>query len=213
MALPAGVPEGILVAVVGGAIALVVRSVRRRKAFVASAPADELPDLSTEIRFRATVRRLWRDAGSGLPMAEIDFAGRKLVVCPVDQAQNAARWAALPGKAADLGLYGLATLAPGGVDAMRDRIVDFDSSVKSPDMSALVRQGEVPCDYVVIGRLLSSRAAEWGEMALDFWRMQVVVAATRGVVLEVAVPCESGTGLVPETMAHGSVRLFAYLAE
>jgi hypothetical protein len=213
MALPAGVPEGILLAVVGGAVALVVRSIRRRKAFVRTVSEDELPDLSTGIRFRVVVRRTWHDAVSGLPMAEIEFSGRKLVVCPVDQRQNGLRWTSLAGKSADLGLYGLATLAPGGADAMRDQIKDFDTSVKSADMSALVRQGEVPCDYVTIGRLLSKRETAWGEMPLDFWRMQCVFAAERGVVFEVAVPRGPDVGLVEGGMAHGSVRLFAYLAD
>jgi len=213
MALPAGVPEAILLLVVGGAVALVVRPVRRRKAFVRAVPEDELPDLTTEIRFRVVVRRTWHDAVSGLPLAEIEFSGRKLVVCPVDQRQNGVRWTSLAGKPADLGLYGLATLAPGGADAMRDQIKDFDTAVKSSNMSALVRHGDVSCDYVVIGRLLSKRETAWGDMPLDFWRMQCVFAAERGVVFEVAVPRGPEAGLAEGEMAHGSVRLFAYLAD
>lgn len=214
MALPSGVGEGLLLLIVGGGFALVWRSIRRRKAFASALADSELPNVATDIRFRVRARRLWRDSASGLPLAEVDFAGRKLVVCPVDHERNAGRWGLSAGKAIDIALFGLATLKPGGADAMRGQIRDFDESVSSPDVSVLIRQGETPCDYVLIGRLLSSRQSDWDGMALTVWRVQCVFTAENGVVFEASVPTEgSDPGLVAGAMAHGSVRLFAYLAD
>lgn len=213
MTLPPGVPEGLLFVVIAGGMALVVRSVRRRRQFVTAAPVDELPDLITESRLRVRVRRLWRDAGSGLPMVESEHRGRRLVFCAVDQGSASAGWSAAIGKERDAALYGLATLAVGGAEAMRDRIRNADQLEMGADFSVLVHEGQHPNDYVVIGRALDRRAAAWGEMALDVWRVRCALGKEDFLVLDLAVP-SGGLDIPPEgAMVHGSVRLFGYGVE
>ncbi|MFM7322327.1 MAG: hypothetical protein ACKO5K_12505 [Armatimonadota bacterium] len=210
MTLPAGIPEGLLFAVLAGGVALVVRSVRRRRQFVAAAPVDELPDLTTESRLRMRVRRLWRDSGSGMPMVEAEHRGRRLVFCAVDQGSASAGWSAAIGKERDVAVYGLATLAPGGAEAMRDRIRNADKLQMGADFSALVHEGQHPNDYVVIGRALDRRDAAWGEMSLDVWRVRCAIGSEDFLVLDLAVPA-GGEGVPPEGgMVHGSARLFGY---
>lgn len=212
MALPPGVLEGALLAVLAGAGALVVRSVRRRRAFLKAASDSELPDLRTEVRLRVTVRRLWQDPQQQLPLVEVSLDRRRFVLCPVDHGEKADAWGALVGKEAQIALYGLATLAPGGAEAMRDRIKDADTLDLTPDFVTLVHEGQFPNDYVVIGRTLSRRDAAWGEMALDLWRVQCVRAPDLTLVLEMGTPHEGAPALSEGGMAHGSVRLFGYLA-
>lgn len=212
MGLPPGLPEGALLAVLVGAGALVVRSVRRRRAFLKAASDTDLPDLETEIRLRVQVRRLWQDPQQQVPLVEVSLDRRRFVFCPVDHAARSAEWGAQVGKEVEIGLYGLATLAPGGAEAMRDRIKDADQLELGPDFVTLVREGQFPNDFVVIGRVLSVRDAAWGSMPLRVYRVQCVHAQDLTLVLEMGVPRDDGPVLEDGAMTHGSVRLFGYLA-
>ena len=201
----------VLLVVLGGMGALVARSLRRRKDFLQAVTPDgtELPDLQTEQRLTATLRRLWRDAQQGLPLVEAGTETLKLVFCPTDHAASAERYKTGIGKPAELALFGLATLAPGGIEAIRHQIVDADKHALSAQTVLLLRQGQFDNDYVVVCRLLSQRPAIWGELALTVWRAQVQEQGGQPLVIELAVPQE--TDLTENTFAHGSVRLFGYL--
>lgn len=201
-----------LLLILGGFGALVARSLKRRKDFltVGAAAASDLPDLVTDQRLAGTLRRLWRDPQEGLPLAELAVESQRLIVCTTDQAAHAERYKTLVSKPCELALYGLATLAPGGAEAMRDLLRDAD---KLPaDTLALVRQGQLENDYVVICRILSHRTATWGELALTVYKAQVVASEVLNLTLELAVPnSENATPLPDNSLAHGSVRLFGYL--
>ena len=201
-----------LLLVLGGFGALVARSLKRRKEFltVGAADASELPDLVTELRLAGTLRRLWRDPQEGLPLAELGVGSQRLIVCTTDQAAHAERYKAAVSKPCALALYGLATLAPGGADAMRDLLRDADKL--SADTLALVRQGKLENDYVVICRILSHRTATWGELPLTVYRAQVVKSDALTLTMELAVPNSENSAPLPDnSLAHGSVRLFGYL--
>lgn len=202
----------VLVLILGGFGALVARSLKRRKDFLTtvSAAASELPDLITEQRIGGILRRLWRDPQEGLPLAELAVNSHRFILCTTDQSTHAERYKTLVSKPCELALYGLATLAPGGADAMRDLLRDSD---KLPaDTLALVRQGKLGNDYVVICRILSHRIAAWGELPLMVYRAQVIASDSLNLILELAVPSSDNTAPLPEnSLAHGSVRLFGYL--
>ena len=201
-----------LLLILGGFGALVARSLKRRKDFLTtvSAAASELPDLVTDQRFDGTLRRLWRDPQEGLPLAELAVESHRFILCTTDQSTHAERYKALVSKPCELALYGLATLAPGGADAMRNQLRDSD---KLPtDTLALVRQGQLENDYVVICRLLSHRTATWGQLELIVYTAQVVKSESLNLTLELAAPNSENTLPLPDnSLAHGSVRLFGYL--
>lgn len=202
----------VLLLVLGGFGALVARSVKRRKDFLTSPLLGEaeLPDLVTDQRVTGTLRRLWRDPKQGLPLAELGLAGRNLPFCATDLATEGERYKTAVGKPTTLALYGLATLAPGGIEAMKEQIRDAD---KVPaDSVLLVREGELENDYVVICRLLSQREALWGELPLVVYRAQVLRSPELSLELELAVVRQDGDTTLPNnSLAHGSVRLFGYL--
>jgi hypothetical protein len=201
-----------LLLVLGGFAALVGRSIKRRKEFLATVTTDasELPDLATELRLTGTLRRLWRDTQEGLPLAELGVGSRKFIFCTTDQAAHGERYKTLIGKPVEVALYGLATLAPGGAEAMREQLRDADKV--APDTVALVHTGQLENDYVVIGRLLSQRPDAWGELPLVVYRAQVLRTDELTLVLELAVPTPHDTVPLPaSSLAHGSVRLFGYL--
>lgn len=202
----------VLLVVLGGFGALVARSLRRRKDFIqAVTPEDtELPDLTTEQRVALTLRRLWRDAQQGLPLVEGagDVVG-KVVFCPTDHALKAESYKTGIGKSAEVALFALATLAPGGIEAMKDQIVDADKQALHPDTVTLVHQGQFDNDYVVICRILRVREATWGELSLVVYLAQV----REGMQLELAVPNDPTQPFLTEgSLAHGSARLFGYLS-
>ncbi|WP_395091999.1 hypothetical protein [Armatimonas sp.] len=201
-----------LLLVLGGFGALVVRSVKRRKAFLSTVTSDsaELPDLRTELRLTGTLRRLWRDPQEGLPLAELGVGSQRFVFCTTDQAIHGERYKAAIGKTIEVALYGLATLAPGGVEAMQEQLRDADKV--PPDTVTLVHEGQLENDYVVIGRLLSQRSDTWGELPLAVYRAQVLHTSELTLVLELAVPSPQDAAPLPaNSLAHGSVRLFGYL--
>jgi hypothetical protein len=201
-----------LLLVLGGFGALVARSLKRRKEFltVGAADASELPDLLTDVRLTGVLRRLWRDPQEGLPLAELAVGSQRLIVCTTDQVTQAARYKAIVSKSCELALYGLATLAAGGAEAMREQLRDADTL--TPDTLALVRQGKLENDYVVICKILSHRTAMWDELPLIVYKAQVVKSDTLNLVLELAVPSPENAAPLPDSsLAHGSVRLFGYL--
>lgn len=209
--LPSEILPFLLLAVLVGAAALVLRSVRRRRAFLKASSDAEMPDLVTELRLTGTLRRLFRETAEGLPLAELGIGRHRLIFCPTDHDANAQRYRERLGKSAEVALYGLASLEPGGVEAMREQVRNADSL--SPETVALVHEGQLPNDYVAIGRVLSARDDRWGEMALTVYRLQIVRTDDMTLVLEVAVPKTEGAAPLPEkTLAHGPVRLFGYLA-
>ena len=198
--------------ILGSFGALVVRSVKRRKAFLTAVTSDNsvLPDLNTELRLSGTLRRLWRDTREGLPLAELGVGSRRFVFCTTDQEANLERYRLAVGNPVEVALYGLATLAPGGAEAMHEQLRDADKV--PPDTVTLVHEGQLENDYVVIGRVLSRRSDTWGELPLVVYRTQVFRTSDLTLVLELAVPSPQGAAPLPEnSLAHGSVRLFGYL--
>jgi hypothetical protein len=202
----------VLLTLLGGFGFLVVRAVRRRRQFALPVASTELPTLATEQRITATVRRVWRDPAQNLPLVELGIGERRLIFCPTDHAAAAARYQAALARRAELALFGLATLAPGGVDAMREQIRSAEPL--SPDLVTLVHEGQFENDYVVIGRVLSSRPDTWDDLPLIVYRVQVIHAADLTLVLELAVPAKEGATPLPDgSLAHGSARLFGFLAD
>ena len=211
--LPPGVPEALLLVVILTAIFGVVTLVRRRRRFARAEADADLPDLLTEQRLLLTPRRVYRDPLQGVWLVEASAGKtgkRKLVFCAADFEKNQARYESLLGKPADIALYGLATLASGGAEAMRDQIRDADRI--TPDLVRLIPTGQYANDHVVIGRLLSHRDETVSGVAVRVYRAQVIRADDLTLILELAVeraadsPC-----LSDESMVHGSARLYGYL--
>lgn len=213
--IPPEVLAILLLAVLIGGFVLVVRAVRRRGDFAPAdtdAPAD-LPDLITQQRVSGTVRRVFRDNAQGAWLVEVQFGKRRLAFCPTDFAANGARYREAAGKEIDVALYALSTLAPGGVEAMRDQIKDIDRVTVTPDMVRLVPAGEFANDYAVIGRALSHREDSASGIPVRVYRTEVVRSNDAQMVLELAVPNVPGTAPFPDrSMVHGSARLYGYLA-
>ena len=206
----------VLLVVLGGLGALVARSLRRRKDFLKTVTLDDsaLPDLTTEQRLTLTLRRLWRDPQQDLPLVEAGIEGGRLIFCPTDHDKNAERYKTNTGKSAEVALFALATLALGGVEAMKGQIIDADKKSLPPEMVALLHQGQLDNDYVVICRILSVREATWGELSLVVYQAQVGESSEGPpMVLDLAVPNDSTQPfLAVGSLAHGSARLFGYLA-
>lgn len=203
----------LLVLLLGGFGALVGRSLKRRKEFLTTGQigaGEELPTLVPEQRLSGTLRRLWRDPQQGLPLAELGVGSRRFIFCPTDPTENGEHYKAAIGKPVTVALYGLATLAPGGVEAMREQLRDAEKL--GPETLALVRQGQLENDYVAICRVQSNRGASWGEFPLTVYTAQLLASDDLNLTLELAVPTDPSTLPLPDnTLAHGSVRLFGYL--
>lgn len=211
--LPPGVLEALLLVVLIGAFVLVVRGVRRRRAFARVEADTDLPDLETAQRITATVKRVYRDPAQGVWLVETMLGRRRLTLCAADFAWKADAWRALVGKDADIAVYALASLAPGGVEAMRDQIKDYDKVEITPDLVRLVPAGEFANDHAVIGRVLSHRTDDAAGVPVDVYRAEVVRSQDLTLILELAVPKEPGTTpFAPQSMVHGSGRLYGYLA-
>jgi len=211
--LPPGVPEALLLLVIVGVIALVARSVRRRRAFAAVSADVELPSLTTDQRIAGLVHRVYRDPAQGAWLVEVSLGRRRFTFCATDYETAAERYVSLVGKEADIALYGLATLAPGGADTMRDQIKDADKIEITPDLVRLIPTGQFANDQVVIGRVLSHRDEEMNGIQVRVYRTQVVRAEDLTLVLELAAEGAAGTPpFADDTMVHGSARLYGYLA-
>ena len=212
--LPPGVLEGLLLVVLIGAFVLVVRGVRRRRAFARVEPDAPLPDLETQQRITATVKRVYRDPGQGVWLVETMLGRKRVTFCAVDFAEKAAVWQGAVGADADIALYALSSLAPGGVETMRDQIKDYDKVEITPDLVRLVPAGEFANDHAVIGRVLSHRTDEASGIPVDVYRAEVVRGKELNLILELAVPKVPGTTpYAPPAMVHGSARLYGYLPD
>lgn len=193
------------------------RGIRRRRAFAVRQTDVELPRLETPQRVTAILRRTYRDPAQGVWLVEAQIGPRRVgstsvTFCATDYDQNGPRYEGLLGKPAELALFALATLAEGGVEAMKDQIKDLDKIEMRPDLVALAPAGEFANDRAVIGRALDAREAAWDEMPLTVYRTQVVRTENLTLVLDLAVPRDAAPPFAPNTMVHGSARLFGYLA-
>lgn len=206
--LPLGGLEFVLLFVLVGFAALVIRTVRRRNSFGVAVEPGILPTLIAETQVTGKVRRVFRSPALGLPMVELAVGKRLLVFCPTDHAEAGIRYPARVGQPTDIALFGLATLEAGGAEAIRDRIRDADAVEITPDLLRFLRVGEAPNDYFAIGRVISSREESWDGEALTVYRLQTASDLT----LEIATP-QTETLFVGGAMIHGSVRLFGYLAD
>jgi hypothetical protein len=117
--------EIVLLAVLVLAFAFVVRAVRRRKPVAVLTAAEietatALPRLETQQRVAGAVKRVFRDPGQGLWLATIKIGPSRFTFCPTDWAENRQRYEALAADPksppADLALFALCTLAPGGAE-------------------------------------------------------------------------------------------------
>ena len=194
---------------------LVWRAVRRRRAYAGAvlAPAA-LPHLDTQQRVTGTVRRTFRDPDQQVWQVTISVGERtRLTFCATDYDSDEKRYAELAGKPADIALFALATLAPGGAEAMKEQIKDIDKIDLRPDLVTLTPAPNLyPNDYVVIGKVLSERDEVWDEMPLRVYRTQVLRRSDLTLVLDLAVPAQEALPNASGSMVHGSARLFGRLA-
>lgn len=207
--LPPGVAEVLLFVSVLGAIGITARAVRRRKPFTLPTDTD-LPDLQTPGRITATIRRVYRDAGQNVWLVEASVGKRRVTFCATDYEANAARYQTATGEKADFALFGTATLAPGGAEAMREQIKDIDKVDLTKDPVRLVPAGQFANDHAVIGRILSHRSDTMSGFAVHVYRTQVARADDFTLVLELATDAD-GEPFAPQSMVHGAARLYGYL--
>jgi hypothetical protein len=211
--LPRGLLEVMLLLVILFVGFLVFRSVGRRRAFAKVTPDEgvDLPSLTTQQRIAGTVRRIWRDPAQGVWLIEVAQGKRKFTFCAVDYADKSQQYQDLVGKQADIAFYGLATLAPGGVEAMREQIKDIDKVDVTPGMVRLVPVGQYANDYAVIGRVLSHREEIMDDLPLTVYRTQVIHSTELTLVVDLAVQKDVTPPFADQTMVHGSARLYGYL--
>lgn len=219
--LPPGVGEVLLLALFVGFFALSVRQVRRRRQFApVGASADvALPDLNTLQRLTGNLRRTWRDPEQQVWLAEVTVGRRRFTFCATDHETRAEEYTRLAQKGAtpaDVAVYALATLVPGGADTMRDQIKDAGKVPITPDLVRLISVGDAPGqvanDYAVIGRILSHRDDTISGLDVTVYRTQVINGDNFILTLELAVQ-KTDTPPFPEgSMVHGSARLYGSLA-
>ncbi len=218
--LPPGTVEFLLFVVMVGAFVLVVRSVRNRRKFASAAynaggdAENAVPILSTPVRVRGTVRRVFPDRQQDALVVEVQIGKKRLVFRPADS-ENIARYETLAGgkETADFTLYALATLAAGGVEAMREQIKDWDSVNARADMVGLFPAGEFSNDYAVIAKIKNRREDTVDNEPVWVYSAQVVKTGDQELFLELA--CDAAPPMEPlknNTMAHGSARLFGAFA-
>lgn len=212
--LPPGTLEALLLIVLIGGLLLVVRSIRRRHIAAPLGGDEPLPTLTTPQRVTGTLRRLFYERAQGVWLGEILVGKRRFTFAITDHGANKERYASLLGKEVDIALYALATLAPGGVETMKDQIKDLDKVEITPNMVRLIQTGQYPNDYVAIARILSHRQDTLtDETPLLVYRCEVIRAPELALVLELAVPQEeNGSAFADQEMVHGAARLFGQLA-
>ena len=216
--LPPGTLEFLLFAVLVAAFVFVVRVVRKRTPLLPVAPFDDtegaetIPFFETPTRFRGAVRRVFRDRDQDATLIEAHVGKKSLIFRAADVVQNAARYQSILGESVDFAVYGLATLRPGGAEAMRHQIKDWSENVR-PDTVGLFPAGAFANDYAVIARVLSRRDETIGTEPVWVYRAQVVKNGDQELFMELAA--DAAPPAVPlddNTLAHGSVRLFGVLA-
>ena len=216
--LPPGTLEFLLFVVVVGTVLLVLRAVSRRHLPPPGTVESEepIPALSTLQRVTGTLSRVVFDRIQEVWLAEVMVGKRKISFCATDHANEKARYESQVGKTVDIAVYGLATLASGGAEAMKEQIKDLDKVDLSQNPVRLVKAGQFLNDYVVIGRVLSHRDDTLtDETPLRVYRCEVVRTEELGLVIELAVPREAtepATAFPDQSMIHGSVRLFGGFA-
>ena len=211
--LPPGVPEALLLILILTAIIGVVVLTRRRRRHARAEADVSLPDFKTEQTALATVRRVYRDPAQGVWLVEATVGKtgkRRLVFCAADYETDRSRYDSLVGKTTVFHLYGMATLAPGGADAIRDQIRDAERI--TPDMVRLLPGGQYANDHVVIGRILSHQEETVSEVPVYVYRTQVIRNDDLTLVLELAAERLPDAPPLPnDAMTHGSARLYGYL--
>jgi hypothetical protein len=201
-----GIALGVVLVGVG---VVVVRGIRRRAAFsVTSKRTSLVPRLDVSSRAMGKVRRVLRDPTTSEPLVEIAVGNRVLVLCPADHTERADDWRLSIGKTVEIALYGLATLAPGGADTIKDQIKDADQLEITPDLLRFLRVGVQQNDYFAIGRALSHQTDSLGDDPLVVYRLQTAPDLT----LDVGTPAD-GKPFPESLMVHGSVRLYGYLPD
>lgn len=201
--------EIILFVIVAAAIAFVVRRVLKRTRFAAPVVSgEELPDLPTEVRVQATIRRLFRDPAQGAWVVEAAI-GQRITFRPTDFTPDT--YQPLLNRKADFALYGLATLAPGGVEAMRDQISDIDKITVTAETVRLIPVVGFANDYMVIGHVVSAHEETLCGDPVRVYRTEVVRQDDLTLVLDLAVE-PSASSLPDGSMVHGSARLYGNLA-
>jgi hypothetical protein len=202
-----GLLEGTLAVILLGGGVMVVRAVGRRRQFQKNAAEVVLPNLQTSVRVTGTLQRLYRDTAQGVTLATLKVGERILTFCPTDDT-TAAGYAL--GEVVSVALFALSTLEPGGFEkeSVRSLVRDVPHEELTPERTVLAHAGEFANDYWIVGHMTHSRRDAWDDMELVVYNAQ-----TQVVTLELAVP-EAGKlpGDLP-MQAHGSARLFGYLAE
>ena len=218
--LPPGTLEVLLFVVLVGAFIFVVRNVRNRHAVVLPGTAtpdteSDLPFLETPLRVRAAIRRVFRDPAQDALLVEAQVGKKRFVFRAADAPNHRERYEKLIGtkETADLAVYALATLAPGGAEAIRHQIKDWDKANARPDMVGLFSAGQYANDYAVIARIVSHRDDTVSGESVWVYRAQVVKTPDQELFMELAVDAELSDEPFPtDAMVHGSARLFGSFA-
>ena len=192
---------------------LIVRAVRRRWKVAPTTVEALLPDLVTDVRVHATIRRVFRDPDQGVFLVEASVEKRKWTFCAVDYESHAERYTGAIGQSADFALYALGTLEAGGAEAIPGQIVDLDR-VAEPltEVMRLVPAGGFPNDYAVIGRVVSQRDEILRDAPVRVYRTQVEAQSLSPSFIDVAVEASEQPPFAADLLVHGSARLFAYFA-
>ncbi|MBC8143770.1 MAG: hypothetical protein H7Y38_20255 [Armatimonadetes bacterium] len=223
------IAQALLVALLLGAILLVVRVLRgrggsRTAPLAALTPeqvadlTDALPQLETQQRVSAPVVRVLPSAGeTALPLVELRLGRRPLIFTPIDlQKPNAAaRYETAAAKDAppsDVALFALCALEEGGANTMREQIKDFDKVKDAAGVVRLLPAQTQAGDYIVIARVLSHRRDDVSEgMPVIVYRAETIKNADTQLIIELAVPDDGQTPFADGAMVHGTARMYGYL--
>ena len=217
--LPPGSLEFLLLVVLVAAFVFVVRTVKGRTPLLPNtageADGDAVPFFETPVRFRARVRRVFRDRDQDALLVEAHVGKKSLIFRAADAQENANRYQNLANQKepVDFAIVALATLAPGGAEAMRHQIKDWDEANVRPDTVGLFPAGSLPNDYAVIARIVSRRDEMLSGETVWVYRAQVVKNGAQELFMELAADAAPpAVPLSENTLAHGSARLFGVLA-
>jgi hypothetical protein len=216
--LPPGTLEFLLFVIIAGTAWLFIRAVSRRHLPPAGAiESDEpIPTLATQHRVTGVLNKVIFDRLQNVWLAEVIVGKRRINFCAADYAAERERYTSQIGKSVDVAVYGLATLAPGGAEAMKEQIKDLDKVDLSRNPVRLVKAGQYMNDYVVIGRVLSHRDDALSDgTTLRVYRCEVVRTDELGLIMELGVQRHETTtenAFPDQSMVHGSARLFGGFA-
>ena len=212
--LPPYVAEILLFLIVMGVGLFLARAIARRKQFQQTFDDAPIPLLSTQQRVRAQIVNLKRDPAQNLWIVQAKIGRRILLFCAADYASHHEAYQKLLADKTktDFALFGLATLEEGGVNNIKGQIRDFDKVNPPPDFVTLIAEGQYPNDYFAIANLMDARDELWDDTPLRVYRAQVVRSDDFTLVIDLGLQPENAAPLNPPLFAHGSVRLFGYLA-